>query len=179
MTARKSDSIASKIENLGDDPDRWETIDWKKAEAYVSRMQYRISKAQQKGDKNLVKRLQYLLAHSFYAKALAVKRVTTNQGKHTAGVDNELWMMPKVKMDAVKSLNVGRYRAKPLRRVHIPKRNGKLRPLSIPTMRDRARCRPCIRWRWILCRKRPPTRIRMDSGKAGAVRMRENSCSPC
>jgi len=138
MTANSRDSIASNTENLEDIPDKWKTIDWEKAEAYISRMQYRISKAQMNGKINLVKRIQYLLVNSFYAKALAVKRVTSNKGKHTAGIDGELWITPKVKMDAVKTLNVGRYRAKPLRRVHIPKRNGKLRPLSIPTMYDRA-----------------------------------------
>jgi len=138
MMAKKSESIASKTENLGDTPDKWETIDWERAEAQVSRMQCRISKAQLKGDKNLVKRLQHLLVSSFYAKALAVKRVTSNKGKRTAGVDGELWLTSEAKMDAVKSLNVGPYRAKPLRRVYIPKRNGKLRPLSIPTMYDRS-----------------------------------------
>jgi len=138
MTAKKRNSTAGKTENLEDSPERWGNIDWEKAEAHVSRMQYRISKAQMKGDKNLVKRLQYLMVNSFYAKALAVKRVTTNQGRHTAGVDNELWLTSEVKMEAVKTLNVGIYRAKPLRRVHIPKRNGRLRPLSIPTMYDRA-----------------------------------------
>lgn len=138
MTAKKKDSTAGKTENLGDNPDKWEAIDWERAETHVSRMQYRISKAQLKGDANLVKRLQYLLVGSFYAKALAVKRVTTNQGKRTAGVDGELWLTPKAKMDAVKSLNVGKYRAQPLRRIYIPKKNGKLRPLSIPVMYDRA-----------------------------------------
>jgi RNA-directed DNA polymerase len=138
MTANLKDSITYKIENLKDNSDSWETIDWQKAKSIIGRIQYRISKAQLEGDGNLVKRLQYLLVNSFSAKVLAVKRVTTANGKHTAGVDGELWTTPKVKMDAVKRLNEKRYRAKPLRRIYIPKRNGKLRPLSIPTMYDRA-----------------------------------------
>ena len=69
----------------------WESIDWKKAEAYVKKLQMRIVKAQKDGHYNKVKTLQWLLTHSFYAKALAVKRVTSNKGKNTAGVDHELW----------------------------------------------------------------------------------------
>ena len=62
----------------------WESIDWKKAEAYVKKLQMRIVKAQQEGHYSKVKTLQWLLTHSFYAKALAVKRVTSNRGKNTA-----------------------------------------------------------------------------------------------
>lgn len=138
MTANSKDSTAQRCENLGDSSESWGAIDWQKAEAIVSRMQCRISKAQSKGDANLVKRLQYLLVNSFSAKALAVKRVTAANGKYTAGVDGETWNTPKAKMDALKRLNIGKYRARPLRRVYIPKKNGKFRPLSIPVMYDRA-----------------------------------------
>lgn len=75
----------------------WESIDWKKAEAYVKKLQMRIVKAQKDGHYSKVKTLQWLLTHSFYAKALAVKRVTSNKGKNTAGVDHELWKTPKGK----------------------------------------------------------------------------------
>ena len=116
----------------------WESIDWKKAEAYVKKLQMRIVKAQKGGHYNKVKSLQWLLTHSFYAKALAVKRVTSNKGKNTAGVDHELWKTPKGKFEAIDKLKRRGYRPQPLRRVYIPKKNGKLRPLSIPTMTDRA-----------------------------------------
>ena len=118
---------------------QWNSIDWTKAERCIRHMQGRISKAYSEGRTSLAKRLSYLLVNSFHAKALAVRRVSTqNKGKYTPGVDGELWLSAKSKMEAVHSLNIGMYRSKPLRRIYIPKRNGKLRPLSIPTMYDRA-----------------------------------------
>lgn len=116
----------------------WETIDWAKANAYVKKLQMRIVKAQKSGHFSKVKSLQWLLIHSFYAKALAVKRVTSNPGKKTAGVDQELWTTPQAKLEAISTLKRRGYQPQPLRRVYIPKKNGKMRPLSIPTMKDRA-----------------------------------------
>ena len=116
----------------------WETIDWAKARAYVKKLQMRIVKAQKEGHYSKVKSLQWLLTHSFYAKALAVKRVTSNRGKRTAGVDHELWLTPQAKFKAISKLNRRSYTPKPLRRHYIPKKNGKMRPLGIPTMTDRA-----------------------------------------
>ena len=86
----------------------------------------------------MVKRLQYLLTHSFFAKAIAVKKVTQNKGKYTAGIDNQIWKSDSDKWNGIKSLNTRGYRALPTRRVLIPKKNGKMRPLSIPTIKDRA-----------------------------------------
>ena len=117
----------------------WDRIDWNKARAYVKKLQMRIVKAQQAGHYSRVKSLQWLLTHSFYAKALAVKRVTSNRGKNTAGVDHELWLTPAAKWKAIHNLKRRGYQPKPLCRVYIPKKDGKkMRPLSIPTMTDRA-----------------------------------------
>ncbi len=116
----------------------WSDIDWNKAENYVKRLQMRIVKAYKEGRHNKVKSLQWLLTHSFYAKALAVKRVTQNKGKRTAGVDGELWKTPHQKFNAIYKLKRHGYHPQPLRRIYIKKKNGKLRPLSIPTMTDRA-----------------------------------------
>jgi len=116
----------------------WHAIDWRKAHNNVSRLQTRIVKATQEGKWGKVKALQRLLTHSFSGKALAVKRVTENQGKNTPGVDKVLWNTPQKKATAITSLRQRGYHPQPLRRIYIPKSNGKKRPLGIPTMRDRA-----------------------------------------
>jgi len=118
---------------------QWELIDWKKAENTVNRLQVRIAKATINKKYNEIKRLQYLLTHSYYAKALAVRKVTTNKGKNTPGVDGELWESPSDKMKAIHQLTDKGYKARPLRRVYIEKKGKKeKRPLGIPTMYDRA-----------------------------------------
>jgi RNA-directed DNA polymerase len=98
----------------------------------------RIAKAVTEGRWNRVRTLQHLLTRSFYAKLLAVKRVTSNQGKKTPGVDGVLWQGARAKWQACLSLRRRGYRPQPLRRIYIPKKNGKKRPLSIPCMHDRA-----------------------------------------
>lgn len=119
-------------------PEEWSAIDWRKIQKNVKVMQHRLAKATLNGNWRRVKSLQRWLTHSFCAKALAVKRVTENQGKRTPGVDLQLWDTPQLKHAAIASLGKSRYRPLPLRRVNIPKPNGKMRPLGIPTMRDRA-----------------------------------------
>lgn len=116
----------------------WEQIQWNKCEHEVRKLQARIVKAQKEGRHNKVKALQWMLTHSFYGKALAVKRVTSNAGKNTTGVDHVRWNTPRKKMDAIADLKRRGYRPHPLRRVNIEKSNGKLRPLGIPTLKDRA-----------------------------------------
>lgn len=117
---------------------QWKTIPLKQAKTYVNRLQTRIAKAVQQRKYRLAKRLQYLLTHSFFAKMLAVKTVTENDGKNTPGIDGVLWLNPEQKMKAVHQLSGKQYRSKPLKRVYIPKPGSdKMRPLSIPTIYDR------------------------------------------
>ncbi len=116
----------------------WHTINWQKVHQNVRRLQARIVKATQSGRWGKVKALQHLLTHSFSSKALAVRRVTENQGKRTPGVDGKTWNTPVKKATAIQTLTQRGYQPQPLRRVYIPKSNGKKRPLGIPCMIDRA-----------------------------------------
>ena len=120
------------------EPTDWPAINWLKAHREVRRLQVRIVKATRAGKWSKVKALQHLLTHSFSGKALAVRRVTEIQGKNTPGVDRATWNTPGAKTVAIRSLRRRGYRPQPLRRVYIPKSNGKRRPLGIPTMQDRA-----------------------------------------
>ncbi len=116
----------------------WEAHDWLAVEASVRRLQARIVKAVQEKRWNKVKALQHLLTHSVHGKLLAVRRITENTGKRTPGVDQEIWTSPEKKSRGVSQMRQRGYRPQPLRRIYIPKSNGKLRPLGIPTMLDRA-----------------------------------------
>ncbi|SLM28487.1 RNA-directed DNA polymerase (fragment) [Desulfamplus magnetovallimortis] len=116
----------------------WHTINWNCAHRNVRRLQVRIVKAFKEGKHRLVRALQYILTCSLGGRALAVRRITENKGKRTAGIDGELWNTPKQKTEAVQELRKKGYKVNPLRRIYIPKSNGKRRPLGIPTMKDRA-----------------------------------------
>ena len=116
----------------------WEALNWQAIEGEVRRLQARIVKAVQQGRWNKAKALQHLLTRSASGKFLAARRVTENDGRRTPGVDKELWDTPQRKLAGALSLTARGYHPQPLRRIYIPKANGKLRPLGIPTMRDRA-----------------------------------------
>jgi len=84
-------STTHKRENISDRKlaKQWKKFPFDKARDYVKRLQTGIAKAVKNGQYRLVKRLQYLLTHSFYAKMLAVQQVTSNRGRRSAGVDRE------------------------------------------------------------------------------------------
>jgi RNA-directed DNA polymerase len=131
--AQKADAVSSgKLEVS------WHQINWSEAHRHVRRLQLRIAEATREGKTRRVKSLQRLLTHSFYAKAIAVKRATENRGKATPGVDGQTWSTPEAKFKGLLSLKRKGYNPLPLRRTYIPKSNGKRRPLGIPTMKDRA-----------------------------------------
>ena len=117
----------------------WYAINWQAINRNVRRLQVRIVQATKESRWGKVRALQRLLTHSYSGKVLAVRRVTENDGKKTPGVDQEIWDTPEKKIQAVHALKRRGYQSQPLRRVYIPKSDGKtMRPLGIPTMKDRA-----------------------------------------
>src|ERR1700746_1182238 len=117
----------------------WYAIDWQAINRNVRRLQVRIVQATKASRWGRVRALQRLLTHSYSGKVLAVRRVTENNGKKTPGVDQAIWDTPEKKTQAVHALKRRGYQSQPLRRVYIPKSDGKtMRPLGIPTMKDRA-----------------------------------------
>ena len=132
-------TTAQAVGALSREAAEWYAIDWPTINRNVRRLQVRIVQATKAGRWNKVKALQRLLTHSYSGKALAVRRVTENKGKKTPGVDQEIWKTPEEKTQAVHALKRRGYQSQPLRRVYIPKSDGKtMRPLGIPTMIDRA-----------------------------------------
>jgi len=116
----------------------WYAIDWQTVHRNVRRLQVRIVQATKASRWGKVRALQRLLTHSYSGKVLAVRRVTENNGKKTPGVDQEIWKTPEDKTRAVRALKSRGYQSQPLRRVYIPKSDGRKRPLGIPCMIDRA-----------------------------------------
>lgn len=116
----------------------WANVNWSKVEKSVYRLQLRIAKAKRQKKHGKVKSLQWILSHSLNAKLLAVKRVTASKGAKTAGIDGKLYQSNGAKLRLAMSLKQRGYKAQPLKRVYIPKSNGKKRPLGIPTLLDRA-----------------------------------------
>ena len=117
---------------------QWKTIDWKRVNKFVNNLQSRIASAAKNGKWKIVNKLSRLLTRSFYAKLFSVRKITTNKGSRTSGIDGIIWSSSTDKMRSALKLTNKDYRAKPLTRKYIRKKNGKLRPLSIPTMYDRA-----------------------------------------
>ncbi|WP_168795206.1 reverse transcriptase N-terminal domain-containing protein [Paraburkholderia aromaticivorans] len=112
----------------------WDQANWSRIAADVKRLQMRIAKAVRENGWGKAKALQHLLTRSHNGKMLAVKRVTENRGKRTPGVDGRVWSSPAARWNGMLSLRHRGYRTMPLRRVYIPKSNGKKRPLGIPTV---------------------------------------------
>mgnify|MGYP000352466952 FL=1 len=118
----------------------WLAVDFDIVEQSVKILQNRIVKAKLASRSRMVKKLQSLLVKSLNARILAVKRVSENKGKNTAGVDGKLLdtNIKKSKYVADLKIKLPDYKSMPLKRIEIPKKNGKLRPLGIPTMFDRS-----------------------------------------
>jgi RNA-directed DNA polymerase len=116
----------------------WKYINWRKVERYIFKLQKRIFQASSNGNFQLVRKLQRTLRRSYYARLLATRKVTQdNSGKKTAGVDGVKSLVPNQRLILAQTLSL-KHKPLPARRIYIPKANGEKRPLSIPTLKDRA-----------------------------------------
>lgn len=119
----------------------WKAIDWTSVSAYVEKLQQRIYRAESQGKNRKVRELQRLLMRSKAALLLSIRKVTQiNKGKKTAGVDNFTALTDTKRLKLylqMKEYNISQHKPKPSYRIYIKKKNGKLRPLSIPIIKDR------------------------------------------
>ncbi|MFT8352578.1 group II intron reverse transcriptase/maturase [Clostridium saccharoperbutylacetonicum] len=119
----------------------WNSINWKKIYKYVKKLRQRIFHAEQLGQTRKVRKLQRLMIRSKANLLLSIKRVTQiNKGKRTAGIDKMIITNDKERItlfNLIKDYNIKSVKVKPAKRKYIPKKNGKLRPLGIPIIKDR------------------------------------------
>ena len=114
----------------------WNAINWKEGNRIVKNLRYRIYRATERGDYKKVRSLQKLMLRCRSNVLLSVRRITQqNDGKNTSGIDKIVVKTSKERFDLVKELaQFTTWKAKPTRRVYIPKSNGKQRPLGIPKL---------------------------------------------
>jgi len=119
----------------------WKTLPWKKFRRDLFRLQQRVSKAVREGNKRKAMSLQKLILKSRAARFLAIRQVTQlNAGKKTAGIDGvkSLDVAGRFELALLIKLSYNNWKHQRLRKIPIPKKDGKTRLLKIPTIADRA-----------------------------------------
>jgi RNA-directed DNA polymerase len=117
----------------------WEAINWRRAVRMVEKYQRRIVRAFREGNIEKLTALQYLATRSYYAKAVAVLTVANATGARSPGVDRIRWTTDSQKYRAILAMRQKNYQPSPYLRIFIKKPHGNgVRPLSVPTMADRA-----------------------------------------
>ena len=108
--------------------------DWKEIERHVLRLQRQLAHAVENNNRKLVRHYKWRIRTSHHVKLLAIRHVTQeNSGRRTPGVDGKTYTTPKERQELTELIHL-RQRPLPVRRVYIRKKNGKLRPLGIPTV---------------------------------------------
>ncbi|MEG4634455.1 reverse transcriptase N-terminal domain-containing protein [Microcoleus sp. AR_TQ3_B6] len=133
------DRLGNQIGTKGRELTDWNSIDWERQKILVRNLRQRIFQATQTKQWNKVRSLTKLMLRSQANLLLSVRRVTQeNAGKKTPGVDKEVALTGDNRVKLIKDFQgYAIWKARPTRRVYIPKANGKQRPLGIPTIRDR------------------------------------------
>lgn len=119
----------------------WSSLPWKKFRKDLFRLQKRVYKAVNAGDKRKAKYLQKLILKSLAARLLAIRQVTQlNAGKKTAGIDGKASLTFEERFNLSEELkeNVNTWKHNKLREIPIPKKDGTTRMLKVPTIADRA-----------------------------------------
>ena len=141
MKTEEQNNFDIQSAELSELAEEWLSINWYKLERGILKMQQRIYRAEVNGDKRKVKRLCRLLLNDKRVLLYSIRLVTQkNSGKRTPGLDGKVYLTHRSRMRLFYEMceeNIKLHKVKPVRRVYIPKKNGKLRPLGIPTIKDR------------------------------------------